>query len=77
MRDFPASCMSLYYSVCNYDRMSKRCQTTAVDIKKCTALYIHVSTEEQAKHGYSLNEQERDLRQYAEQHGLMMLNLYY
>lgn len=46
-------------------------------IKKRVALYIRVSTEEQAKHGYSLNEQERDLRQYAEQHGLMMLNLYY
>ena len=26
VRDFLASCMSLYYSVCNYDRMSKRCQ---------------------------------------------------
>ena len=29
VRGFQASCISLYFSVCNYSRMSKRCQITA------------------------------------------------
>lgn len=29
VRDFQASCIGLYFSVCNYSRMSKRCQITA------------------------------------------------
>lgn len=44
--------------------------------KKRAALYIRVSTEEQAKHGYSLAEQAHDLRQYAEQHGYSIVGLY-
>lgn len=44
--------------------------------KKRAALYIRVSTEEQAKHGYSLAEQEHDLRQYAEQHGYIIIGVY-
>ena len=44
--------------------------------KKRAALYIRVSTEEQAKHGYSLAEQEHDLRQYAEQHGYIIIGIY-
>ena len=43
---------------------------------KRAALYIRVSTEEQARHGYSLAEQEHDLRQYAEQHGYSVVGLY-
>ncbi|MGP1366457.1 MAG: recombinase family protein [Schwartzia sp. (in: firmicutes)] len=45
-------------------------------IQKRAALYIRVSTEEQARHGYSLAEQEHDLRQYAEQHGYTVVGLY-
>ena len=44
--------------------------------KKRAALYIRVSTEEQAKHGYSLAEQEHDLRQYAEKHGYIIIGIY-
>ena len=44
--------------------------------KKRAALYIRVSTEEQAKHGYSLTEQAHDLRQYAEQHGYIIIGIY-
>ena len=44
--------------------------------KKRAALYIRVSTEEQARHGYSLAEQEHDLRQYAEQHGYIIIGIY-
>lgn len=35
---------------------------------KKAALYIRVSTEEQAKHGFSLAEQQHDLEQYARAH---------
>lgn len=45
-------------------------------IKKRAALYIRVSTEEQARHGYSLVEQEHDLRQHAEQHGYIVVGVY-
>ena len=45
-------------------------------IKKRAALYIRVSTEEQARHGYSLGEQEHDLRQHAEQHGYIVVGVY-
>lgn len=45
-------------------------------IKKRAALYIRVSTEEQARHGYSLSEQEHDLRQHAEQHGYIVVGVY-
>lgn len=43
---------------------------------KRAALYIRVSTDEQARHGYSLTEQEHDLRSYAEQHGYNVVGLY-
>lgn len=45
-------------------------------IPKRAALYIRVSTDEQARHGYSLAEQEHDLRQYADQHGYNVIGLY-
>ncbi|WP_315265611.1 recombinase family protein [Selenomonas noxia] len=44
--------------------------------KKRAALYIRVSTEEQARHGYSLAEQEHDLRQYAKQHNYTIIGIY-
>ena len=43
---------------------------------KRAALYIRVSTDEQARHGYSLAEQEYDLRRYAEQQGYNVVGLY-
>ena len=45
-------------------------------IQKRAALYIRVSTDEQARHGYSLTEQEHDLRQYADQHGYNIIGVY-
>ena len=47
-----------------------------IPIKKRVALYIRVSTEEQARHGCSLGEQEHDLRQHAEQHGYIIAGVY-
>ena len=44
--------------------------------KKRAALYIRVSSEEQARHGYSLAEQEYDLRRYAEQQGYVRIGVY-
>lgn len=44
--------------------------------EKRVALYIRVSSEEQARHGYSLAEQEYDLRRYADQHGYNVVGLY-
>ena len=32
------------------------------------AIYIRVSTDEQARHGFSLAEQEHDLTEYADKH---------
>lgn len=44
--------------------------------QKRAALYIRVSTEEQARHGYSLAEQEHDLRKYAEGKGYIVIGVY-
>lgn len=41
-----------------------------------TALYIRVSTEEQALHGLSLSEQDADLTQYAQEHNLWIVDRY-
>ena len=40
------------------------------------ALYIRVSTTDQAQHGYSLEAQESLLRSYADQHGMTVFDLY-
>lgn len=40
------------------------------------ALYIRVSTEEQARHGYSLEAQREDLERYAKSHGYTVAGLY-
>jgi len=40
------------------------------------ALYPRVSTEEQVMHGYSLNTQEEALKQYAEEHGYVIVGIY-
>lgn len=40
------------------------------------ALYIRVSSDEQAKHGLSLDEQEHDLREYAAAHDYTVMGLY-
>lgn len=40
------------------------------------AIYIRVSTEEQALHGYSLDAQEAALTEYAEQHGYKIVGIY-
>lgn len=40
------------------------------------ALYIRVSTEEQAMHGYSLQAQEDNLIQYAKEHGYKIMGIY-
>lgn len=40
------------------------------------ALYIRVSTEEQAMHGYSLQAQEDHLIQYAQEHGYKIVDIY-
>lgn len=40
------------------------------------ALYVRVSTEEQARHGLSVDEQEHALREYAAAHGLSVVGLY-
>ena len=40
------------------------------------ALYIRVSTEEQAMHGYSLQAQEDNLVQYAQDHGYKIIGIY-
>lgn len=40
------------------------------------ALYIRVSTEEQAMHGYSLQAQEDNLVQYAKEHGYKIVDIY-
>ena len=43
---------------------------------KKAALYIRVSTDEQAKHGYSLQEQRADLEHYAQNHGYAVYDIY-
>ena len=46
------------------------------ETQKRAALYIRVSTDEQARHGYSLSEQEYDLKQYAERQGYRVIGIY-
>lgn len=46
------------------------------ETKKRAALYIRVSTDEQARHGYSLAEQEHDLRTHADTHGYKVVGVY-
>jgi len=56
-----------------------RQQYTAADVTKIltrAALYIRVSTEEQAIHGYSLEAQQADLEAYAERNGLKIAGTY-
>lgn len=43
---------------------------------KRAALYIRVSTEEQARHGFSLNEQRHTLEGYAARHGFAIADVY-
>lgn len=45
-------------------------------MSKRAALYIRVSSDEQAKHGLSLGEQRADLMRYAEAHGYAIVDLY-
>lgn len=56
-----------------------RQQYTDTDVAKIltrAALYIRVSTEEQAIHGYSLEAQEADLKAYVERHGMKIAGTY-
>lgn len=56
-----------------------RQQYTEKDVAKIltrAALYIRVSTEEQAIHGYSLEAQEADLKAYAERNGMKIAGIY-
>lgn len=56
-----------------------RQQYTEKDVAKIltrAALYIRVSTEEQAMHGYSLEAQQADLEAYAERYGLKIAGTY-
>ena len=43
---------------------------------KKAALYIRVSTDEQAKHGFSLSEQQHDLERYAAKHNYAVVDIY-
>ncbi len=43
---------------------------------KRAALYIRVSTEEQAMHGYSLAAQRESLTKYAKEHDLFIVDYY-
>lgn len=45
-------------------------------MKQRAALYVRVSTEEQAKHGLSLQEQLNSLREYAEKNGMEVVGVY-
>ena len=47
-----------------------------MSIIKRAALYIRVSTEEQARHGLSLGEQRRDLEEYAKQNHYTIVGVY-
>lgn len=40
------------------------------------AIYIRVSTDEQARHGFSLAEQEHDLTEYADKHHYIVVGVY-
>ena len=48
---------------------------TIMTIKRA-ALYIRVSTDEQARHGYSLGEQRNDLTEYAERKNYVVVDVY-
>lgn len=43
---------------------------------KRAVLYIRVSTDEQAKHGFSLAEQKHDLEEYTARHGYAVIGVY-
>lgn len=43
---------------------------------KYAAIYIRVSTDEQARHGFSLGEQEADLKRYAARRGYLIYDVY-
>ena len=43
---------------------------------KRAALYIRVSTDEQARHGFSLGEQQHDLESYAASHHYTVVDVY-
>ena len=43
---------------------------------KRAALYIRVSSEEQARHGLSLGEQRKNLMNYAQEHGYVVVGVY-
>lgn len=43
---------------------------------KRAALYIRVSSEEQARHGLSLGEQRKNLMNYAQEHGYIVVSVY-
>lgn len=46
------------------------------DMMQRAALYIRVSTEEQARSGLSLGDQERDLTSYAKEHNMKVVDIY-
>ena len=48
----------------------------AVGAAQRAALYIRVSTEEQAMHGYSLDAQRETLTRYANMHNLVIVDYY-
>ena len=54
-----------------HQTISERCY-----IMKRAALYIRVSTDEQAKHGFSLAEQKHDLEEYTARHGYAVSGVY-
>lgn len=45
-------------------------------MSKRAALYIRVSSDEQARHGLSLGEQRADLLNYAKEHGYIVMGIY-
>jgi Site-specific recombinases, DNA invertase Pin homologs len=47
-----------------------------INLARRAALYIRVSTEEQAKHGYSLEAQEKKLKAYSKEHGYKVAGIY-
>ena len=56
-------------------KKTKRAELPPMNAKRA-ALYIRVSSDEQAKHGYSLGEQQHDLEQYAKKKGFAIVGLY-
>ena len=49
---------------------------TGADERPRTALYIRVSSDEQARHGLSLDEQRETLQQYAKEKGMQVVGIY-